>query len=63
MEKLLSKKWSNELKRDRPNLTAISSIEFDNRAEGGKSADQIDLYFLSGGSIMSKGILRLKISR
>lgn len=59
VEKPLSGTWEKELKRKRPNLTAIHAVEMDDRTSDIKVKDQLDIKFLSGGSIMSKGVLSL----
>jgi type II secretory pathway pseudopilin PulG len=55
----LSQEWQREINRDRPPLTYLSSIQFEDAASGNRMENQFDLNFLSGGSIMSKGILVL----
>lgn len=59
VEKQLSGNWDRELKRKRPNLKAIHLVEMDDRVSAIKIKDKLDLMFLSGGSVMSKGVLRL----
>lgn len=58
LEKPLTKSWIRELVRKRAPLTAIRWVEFE-EAQGGRVANQFDLHFLSGGSVMSQGNLRL----
>jgi hypothetical protein len=61
VENILSKGWQREIKRDRPLLTKIKTVEFDDYASVGKIEEPpFDLLFLSGGTIMSQGRLRLK---
>ncbi|MCE5317386.1 MAG: type II secretion system GspH family protein [Parachlamydia sp.] len=59
VEKQLSGGWERELKRKRPNLKAIHLVEMDDRISAIKVKKHLDIMFLSGGSVMSKGILRL----
>lgn len=59
VEKPLSGNWDRELKRKRPNLRAIHLVEMDDKVSAIKVKDQLDIMFLSGGSVMSKGILGL----
>lgn len=60
VEKPLSGKgWDRELMRKRPILKAIHLVEMDDRVSAIKVKEQLDIMFLSGGSVMSKGILRL----
>jgi type II secretory pathway pseudopilin PulG len=63
VENILSKGWQREINRDRPALTTIKFIEFaDNGSDIKKQVPPFDLNFLSGGSIMSQGVLRLATS-
>jgi Tfp pilus assembly protein FimT len=56
----LSPGWKKEIKRQRPNLKAISVIEFQDHANDNKSSHwPLELQFLSGGSLMSQGVLHL----
>lgn len=59
VEKQLSGSWDRELKRKRPNLKTIHLVEMDDRVSEIKVKDKLDIMFLSGGSVMSKGVLRL----
>lgn len=59
VEKPLAASWDRELKRKRPNLKAIHLVELDDRVSAIKVKDKLDIMFLSGGSVMSKGVLRL----
>lgn len=54
----LSKGWQKELERKPKNLTAVRSVNIspsDNRHNEG----ELELKFLSGGSVMTQGVLRL----
>ncbi len=59
VEKPLAPGWDRELKRKRPNLTAIHLVEMDDKISTIQVQDRLDIKFLSGGSIMSKGVLGL----
>jgi type II secretory pathway pseudopilin PulG len=59
VENSLSKEWQKEINRDKPPLTYLSSIQFEDAASGNRMENQFDLNFLSGGSIMSRGVLVL----
>lgn len=59
VEKPLSDNWSRELMRKRPNLRAIHLVEMDDKVSTIKIQDKLDIKFLSGGLIMSQGILSL----
>jgi hypothetical protein len=52
--------WQREILRQRPPLTSIVAAEFDDRSSGTKTnAFPLELHFLSEGSVMSQGVLRL----
>jgi type II secretory pathway pseudopilin PulG len=59
VENNLSKNWQREINRDRPPLTSFSSIQFEDASSGNRLDNQFDVQFLSGGSIMSRGVLVL----
>jgi len=60
VENVLPKGWQREINRPRRNLTTVAVIEFDDASAGLKNAGlPIELKFLSGGSVMSQGVLRL----
>jgi hypothetical protein len=61
----MSESWLNELQRKRKNLTYTRSITFqtiDGSDDYGEM-DELVIAFMSGGSKMSKGFLRLSTSR
>lgn len=59
LEKPLTKGWTREVTRPRPPLTAVRTIEFQDSGSGVKAFDNFALSFLSGGTVMSSGNLRL----
>ncbi len=61
VENILSKGWQREIQRERPALKHIQSIAFEDYNSGNKiEQPPLELLFLSGGSIMSQGLLQLK---
>ncbi len=50
--------WDREMTRESPVLTAIRRIEFDG-AEKESANGELSLKFLSGGMVMSRGVLKL----
>ena len=63
VENILSKGWQREIKRQLPSYTTIQTLEFDDPNSNIKTqTSPFDLLFLSGGSIMSQGILRVASS-
>jgi type II secretory pathway pseudopilin PulG len=50
---------SAQVQRPRKPLRAVHSIEFHDELPGWEQENAIDLKFLSGGSLMSRGIMRL----
>jgi type II secretory pathway pseudopilin PulG len=61
VESILSKGWQREINRERPPLNAITDVEFfEDAASLSKNSElPLELNFLSGGSVMSQGVLRL----
>ena len=59
LETNLSAGWKRELMRPRPNLYTIKIVEFNDTISGTKYSNNVELHFLSGGSVMSQGVLRL----
>lgn len=59
LEKPISKDWIRELARPHPPLKAIQWIAFEDHQLGKSVANQFELHFLSGGSVMSQGNLIL----
>ncbi len=60
VENILSKEWQREIDRDRPSLTTIKTLEFfDKNSDIKTQIPPFTLNFLSGGSIISKGMIRL----
>jgi type II secretory pathway pseudopilin PulG len=60
LENILAKQWKREIDRKHPLLTTIKSIEFaDNSSDIKKQIPPFNLNFLSGGAIMSQGMIRL----
>ncbi len=53
----LSERWHKELTRNRPLLKEIHAINFKDALEGGEGP--LDIRFLSGGTVMSQGVMRL----
>lgn len=52
--------WQREVTRPHPPLTSIAIVEFDDLTSGAKTAGlPVTLHFLSEGSVMSQGVLRL----
>lgn len=59
VDKPLSGNWNRELGRKRPNLRTIHLVELDDKVSAISIKDKLDIMFLSGGLVMSKGVLRL----
>jgi len=58
----LSENWSREVQRPHNNLTTVQYVEFEDFYKLPFESGVIDLRFLSGGSVMSRGVLRLSTS-
>lgn len=63
VEKKLSGGWDRELARKRARLTAIQLVEMEDQTAESRGQNDLDIRFLSGGSVMSKGLLNLFSSR
>lgn len=60
VETKLSKGWQRELKRQHAPLSMVALVEFEDQITGTKTANfPLELTFLSGGSVMSQGMLHL----
>lgn len=59
LEKPLTQGWAREAMRPRKPLEAIKFVEFADQRLGSKQINQVQLHFLSGGTVMSQGTLRL----
>lgn len=59
VEKPLPSNWDRELKRKRPLLKQVHLVEMDDKVSVIEVQDKLDIKFLSGGSVMSKGVLSL----
>lgn len=58
----LQDRWHTELTRRKPPLKEIHAINFVDALSPGSSSNTIDIKFLSGGSTMSQGTLRLGVA-
>ena len=61
-ERTLAPHWEKELKRKHPPLKAIHRVDFKDISQLSQTRGLLDLRFLSGGSVMSKGTLLLSSS-
>jgi len=59
-DELLTEEWKRAVERDLF-LTAVRVVEFDGEEE--KKEGELKLHFLSGGLLMSEGVLRLSTAR
>lgn len=60
VESVLSKGWQREIDREHPPFDAIKIVEFEEANSPLKhSTLPLEIKFLSGGSVMSQGVLRL----
>lgn len=59
VEKKMEPGWQKEIMRPKPELKAIKLIDFEDTLTGVHAKDRIDLIFMSGGSVMSQGVLLL----
>src|SRR5580692_7564447 len=59
LEDTLSKQWKPFILRSHHSLESIRSIKFRELPSNSIQQNNIDLKFLSGGSVMSKGVLEL----
>lgn len=57
-----TKNWVNELKRAHPKLRTIRGISFKDELDYPTTPGAVTIHFLSKGSVMSRGILRLSNS-
>jgi type II secretory pathway pseudopilin PulG len=62
METALKQPWEQEIKRPLKNLTAIRGVFFNDLTSPSFVKGQIDVKFLSKGSLMSRGVMRLATS-
>jgi type II secretory pathway pseudopilin PulG len=63
VEALLNKGWEKELKRKRNLLKTVHSVNFEDLLDQPKDEEgTLSIKFLSGGSLMSRGVLRLSTS-
>lgn len=63
-EKKLTDGWGRELERKRARFSAIHLVEMEDKiSENSAQTNKIDIKFLSGGAVMSKGILNAFSSR
>ncbi|MFA6916041.1 MAG: hypothetical protein WC222_06570 [Parachlamydiales bacterium] len=58
----LQDRWHKELTKRKPPLQEIHAINFDDALSSNNNKNTIDIKFLSGGSTMSQGVLRLGIA-
>lgn len=58
-ESPLAKAWEQEIQRTHKTLTVIHSIKFRDELLGTVRYGELDIKFLSGGSVMSRGTIRL----
>lgn len=58
----LTERWHLELTKKRPPLTEIHAINFKDALNPNGNQTSIDIKFLSGGSTMSQGVLRLGVA-
>lgn len=61
-ESSTTKNWVNELKRPHPKLKTIRGISFKDELEMPTQSGAVTIHFMSKGSVMSRGILRLSNS-
>lgn len=61
-EKPLAGGWSKELARRHLTLKAIRLVKFDDKSSTLKQSGSLDIRFLSGGSVMSRGTMLLSSS-
>lgn len=62
LETEVPKKWKEEIHRPLKNLQAIRGVFFNDLSTGNFTKGQIDVKFLSKGSSMSQGVMRLATS-
>lgn len=58
-ESPLAKNWESVIKRTHKTLKAIHAVKFLDQLPGPVRMGQLDIKFLSGGTVMSKGVVRL----
>lgn len=58
-ESPLAKNWEAVIKRSHKKLTAIHALKFRDELPGPVTMGELDVKFLSGGTVMSKGVMRL----
>lgn len=58
-ESPLAKNWEEVIKRTHKTLKAIHSVKFLDQLEGPTKMGELDIKFLSGGTVMSRGVIRL----
>ncbi len=55
----LAKNWESVVKRSHKTLKAVHAVKFLDQLQGPVRMGELDIKFLSGGTVMSKGVVRL----
>lgn len=59
----LPKQWEHVLKRKHKGLTAIHRVDFKDQLQHLETKGQFDIRFMSGGAVMSRGVMMLSTSQ